>query len=125
MEKRKGCRNQEQTATSNVQDGRKGGGGGGGESGRGGVASEGGGKDGGGRTERGIEERKEAGDEEKEEEVVKVHISYMEIYQDTGYDLLNPGTRPGSLMLTLPKVCTSFCILIHIKVLSIKSQLNF
>ena len=35
---------------------------------------------------------------------VKVHISYMEIYQDTGYDLLNPGTRPGSLMLTLPKV---------------------
>lgn len=35
---------------------------------------------------------------------VKVHISYMEIYQDTGYDLLNPGTRPGSLMLALPKV---------------------
>ena len=35
---------------------------------------------------------------------VKVHISYMEIYQDTGFDLLNPGTRPGSLMLTLPKV---------------------
>ena len=36
---------------------------------------------------------------------VRVHISYMEIYQDTGYDLLNPGARPGSLMLTLPKVC--------------------
>ena len=35
---------------------------------------------------------------------VKVHISYMEIYQDTGFDLLNPGARPGSLMLTLPKV---------------------
>lgn len=35
---------------------------------------------------------------------VKVQISYMEIYQDTGYDLLNPGARPGSLMLTLPKV---------------------
>ena len=52
---------------------------------------------------------------------VKVHISYMEIYQDTGYDLLNPGARPGSLMLTLPKVqynavtehdeieCMTFC----------------
>ena len=37
---------------------------------------------------------------------VKVHISYMEIYQDTGFDLLNPGNRPGSLMLTLPKVYT-------------------
>ena len=41
-------------------------------------------------------------------EEVKVHISYMEIYQDTGYDLLNPGTRPGSLMLTLPKVRMSY-----------------
>ena len=43
------------------------------------------------------------GEGERGEEM-KVHISYMEIYQDTGYDLLNPGTRPGSLMLTLPKV---------------------
>lgn len=33
-----------------------------------------------------------------------VHISYMEIYQDVGFDLLNPGSRPGSLMVTLPKV---------------------
>lgn len=37
-------------------------------------------------------------------EEVTVHVSYMEIYQDTGYDLLNPGTRPGALMVTLPKV---------------------
>ena len=33
-----------------------------------------------------------------------VHISYMEIYQDTGYDLLNPGMRPGALMVEVPKV---------------------
>ena len=41
---------------------------------------------------------------ERERPGVRVHISYMEIYQDTGFDLLNPGARPGSLMLTLPKV---------------------
>lgn len=34
-----------------------------------------------------------------------VHVSYMEIYQDVGYDLLNAGMRPGALMVTLPKVC--------------------
>ena len=38
---------------------------------------------------------------------VSIHISYMEIYQDTGFDLLNPGTRPGALMVTLPKVTSS------------------
>ena len=37
-------------------------------------------------------------------EDVSVEVSYMEIYQDTGYDLLNPGMRPGALMVTLPKV---------------------
>ena len=36
---------------------------------------------------------------------MSVHISYMEIYQDTGYDLLNPGMRPGALMVEVPKVC--------------------
>lgn len=35
---------------------------------------------------------------------VSVHVSYMEIYLDVGYDLLNAGTRPGALMVTLPKV---------------------
>ena len=41
---------------------------------------------------------------ERERPGVRVHVSYMEIYQDTGFDLLNPGARPGSLMLSLPKV---------------------
>eukprot|EP00117_Sycon_ciliatum_P040291 scpid66552/ scgid0749/ Kinesin-like protein KIF6 len=36
-----------------------------------------------------------------------VHISYLEIYQDTGYDLLNPGARGHSMMATLPKVAIS------------------
>ena len=39
-----------------------------------------------------------------EEEENSVHVSYMEIYQDVGYDLLNAGMRPGALMVTLPKV---------------------
>lgn len=38
------------------------------------------------------------------EEECSVRVSYMEIYQDTGYDLLNAGMRPGALMVTLPKV---------------------
>ena len=38
------------------------------------------------------------------EEEMTVHISYMEIYQDMGYDLLNPGMRPGALMVEVPKV---------------------
>ena len=49
---------------------------------------------------REVEGRSERGED------VSVHISYMEIYQDTGYDLLNPGMRPGALMVTLPKVHT-------------------
>ena len=49
---------------------------------------------------REVEGRSEKGED------VSVHISYMEIYQDTGYDLLNPGMRPGALMVTLPKVHT-------------------
>ena len=39
-----------------------------------------------------------------DEEEITVHISYMEIYQDMGYDLLNPGMRPGALMVEVPKV---------------------
>ena len=38
------------------------------------------------------------------EEEMTVLISYMEIYQDMGYDLLNPGMRPGALMVEVPKV---------------------
>lgn len=51
-----------------------------------------------------VERRRGMGEE------VTVHVSYMEIYQDTGYDLLNPGTRPGALMVTLPKVRTQLCL---------------
>ena len=47
-----------------------------------------------------------------EEWEMLVHISYMEIYQDTGYDLLNPGMRPGALMVTLPKVYCRHSLLI-------------
>lgn len=33
-----------------------------------------------------------------------VQISYMEIYQDNGYDLLNPGNTSDAVMTQLPKV---------------------
>lgn len=49
-----------------------------------------------------VEKRSSGGED------ISVNISYMEIYQDTGYDLLNPGMRPGALMVTLPKV-SMFC----------------
>ena len=39
-----------------------------------------------------------------EHEEIIVNISYMEIYQDTGYDLLNPGNMSDSMMNKLPKV---------------------
>ena len=32
-----------------------------------------------------------------------VHISYMEIYQDGGFDLLNPGNTSDAVMTQLPK----------------------
>jgi len=37
-------------------------------------------------------------------EEITMYISYMEIYQDTGYDLLNPGNMSDSMMTKLPKV---------------------
>lgn len=45
-----------------------------------------------------------------DKEELTVHITYMEIYQDTGYDLLNPGSTTDSMMTELPKVlntCTA------------------
>lgn len=42
--------------------------------------------------------------EERAGEDVKVQISYLEIYQETGYDLLNPGLQHGGLVTRLPKV---------------------
>lgn len=46
--------------------------------------------------------------EKRSEEDLSVHISYIEIYQDVGYDLLNPGARTGSYVTPFPKVST-FC----------------
>ena len=45
-----------------------------------------------------------------ERQDITVHVSYMEIYQDVGYDLLNAGMRPGALMVTLPKVNQLFVV---------------
>ncbi len=41
---------------------------------------------------------------DEEDHDVTIHISYLEIYQDTGYDLLNPGNRNEGMVLNLPKV---------------------
>nr|XP_006812991.1 PREDICTED: kinesin-like protein KIF6-like [Saccoglossus kowalevskii] len=38
------------------------------------------------------------------DEDISVHVSYLEIYQETGYDLLNPSTRQGNVVTHLPKV---------------------
>ncbi|XP_072028607.1 uncharacterized protein [Amphiura filiformis] len=37
-------------------------------------------------------------------EHASIHVSYLEIYQEVGYDLLNPTTRPGNVVAHLPKV---------------------
>jgi len=43
--------------------------------------------------------------EKRDSEDLSVHISYLEIYQDVAYDLLNPGARiQGSYVTPFPKV---------------------
>ncbi|XP_052233464.1 kinesin-like protein KIF3A isoform X2 [Dreissena polymorpha] len=42
--------------------------------------------------------------EKRTTEDLSVHISYLEIYQDVGYDLLNPGARTQSFVTPFPKV---------------------
>ncbi|KAL3841622.1 hypothetical protein ACJMK2_019736 [Sinanodonta woodiana] len=42
--------------------------------------------------------------EKRQDEEIQVHISYMEIYQEVGYDLLNPGARTQSCVTHFPKV---------------------
>ncbi|XP_062607249.1 kinesin-like protein KIF6, partial [Saccostrea cucullata] len=42
--------------------------------------------------------------EKRTEEDISVHISYLEIYQETGYDLLNPGARTQSAVTPFPRV---------------------
>ena len=41
----------------------------------------------------------------------KVEVSFLEIYQDVGYDLLNPGSQGPAMMVKLPKVshCSILC----------------
>ncbi|XP_046328231.2 kinesin heavy chain-like isoform X1 [Haliotis rufescens] len=42
--------------------------------------------------------------EQRSDEEITAHISYMEIYQEVAYDLLNPGARTFSPVTPLPKV---------------------
>ncbi|XP_048779617.2 uncharacterized protein LOC125683007 isoform X2 [Ostrea edulis] len=42
--------------------------------------------------------------EKRTDEDISVHISYLEIYQETGYDLLNPGARTQSAVTPFPRV---------------------
>lgn len=43
-------------------------------------------------------------EERKEKEDVSLNVSFMEIYQDTAYDLLNPINRGLTINTVLPKV---------------------
>ena len=42
--------------------------------------------------------------EKRADEDISVHISYLEIYKEIGYDLLNPGARTQSVVTPFPKV---------------------
>ncbi|XP_033751791.1 LOW QUALITY PROTEIN: kinesin heavy chain-like [Pecten maximus] len=42
--------------------------------------------------------------EKRQDEDISVHISYLEIYKEVGYDLLNPGARTQSVVTPFPKV---------------------
>ncbi|KAJ8298689.1 hypothetical protein KUTeg_022749 [Tegillarca granosa] len=42
--------------------------------------------------------------EQRPDEDISVHLSYLEIYKEVGYDLLNPGARTTSLVTPFPKV---------------------
>ena len=46
--------------------------------------------------------------EKRTEESLSVHLSYLEIYQEIGYDLLNPGARTGSYVTPFPKVSQGY-----------------
>lgn len=43
-------------------------------------------------------------DERREREEVTITVSYVEVYQETAYDLLNPSNRGLTISTTLPKV---------------------
>ncbi|KAK3104135.1 hypothetical protein FSP39_024670 [Pinctada imbricata] len=46
--------------------------------------------------------------EKRTEEDISIHISFLEIYQEVGYDLLNPGARTNSLVTPFPKARESY-----------------
>ena len=50
-------------------------------------------------------------EERKEKEDVSLNVSFMEIYQDTAYDLLNPINRGITINTILPKVKKCFILL--------------
>ena len=47
--------------------------------------------------------------ESRSDEDLSIHISYLEIYQEVGYDLLNPGLRTQSYVTPFPKVNLFLC----------------
>ena len=54
--------------------------------------------------------------EKRNEEDLSIHLSYIEIYQDIGYDLLNPGLRLQSFVTPFPKVMLTVILLFMIDV---------
>lgn len=44
--------------------------------------------------------------EKRTDEDISVHISYLEIYKETGFDLLSTGARTQSAVTPFPKVRT-------------------
>lgn len=46
--------------------------------------------------------------EKRTDEDISVHISYLEIYKETGFDLLSTGARTQSAVTPFPKVRTQF-----------------
>ena len=45
--------------------------------------------------------------ERQKNEDIEIHVSYLEIYQDIGYDLLNSASRASVVVQSFPKVSYS------------------
>lgn len=56
--------------------------------------------------------------EKRTDEDISVHISYLEIYKETGFDLLSTGARTQSAVTPFPKVRTQFTLLLHFQKLN-------
>ena len=52
---------------------------------------------------------------------IEVHVSYMEIYQEIGYDLLNTAARTNSVVTPFPKVTWQLYKVVVHKTLSVTS----